>query len=338
MRFLRRPVTAVLAVVLVLVLAGLAWAMATPSGYYVFWPDEAHPAVDYVHVPGGKPPAGQSGFYFVDVHEIEANKLEEFWGRHLQDGADLIPVRDLRSPGVSETQRVHQDFQAMADSQRTAEVVAERALGKPVKIDRLGALVYSVSKGFPAAQAGVRPGDVITAVDGHPVRTEGDVMTLTKGLSPGDAADYTFGDAGTKHLRTVSSTDGKHRAIIGVTIGDAVRVGSIPVHVRYTIHGIGGPSAGLAFALEIYDSMSGRSLLDGHRIAATGELDLFGDVGTIGGAKQKALGAIEAGVDTFIVPVDNVAAARKAADGRLRVIGVKTFSQALAVVRHLPPA
>ncbi len=155
--------------------------MTTPSGYYVFWPDEAHPAVEYVHVPGGSPPAGRSGFYFVDVHEIEANKLEEFWGRHLQDGADLIPVRDLRSPGVSETQRVHQDFQAMADSQRTAEVVAERALGKPVKIDRLGALVYSVSKGFPAAQAGVRPGDVITAVDGHPVRTEGDVMTPHEG-------------------------------------------------------------------------------------------------------------------------------------------------------------
>jgi hypothetical protein len=69
MRFLRRPVTAVLSVVLLLVLGGLAWAMTTPSGYYVFWPDEAHPAVDYVHVPGGKPPAGRCGFYFVDVHE-----------------------------------------------------------------------------------------------------------------------------------------------------------------------------------------------------------------------------------------------------------------------------
>jgi Lon-like protease len=337
-RLLRRRWAAVLAVVLVMLLGGLAWAMTTPSGYYVFWPDEAHPAVDFVHVPGGTAPAGRSGFYFVDVHEIEANKLEEFWGRHLQDGADLIPVRDLRAPGISESQRVRHDFQAMADSQKTAEVVAERALGKPVKLVRLGALIYSVSNGFPAAKAGVRPGDVITAVDGHAVRTQQDLIRLTQGLTPGDTVRYTFRDAGTKTLRTVASTDGKHRAIIGVAIGDAVRVGSIPIHVRYTIHGIGGPSAGLAFALEIYDNLSGRHLLDGHRIAATGELSLFGDVGTIGGAKQKALGAIEAGADTFIVPVDNVAAARAAADGRLRVIGVRTFSQALKVVRHLPPA
>jgi PDZ domain-containing protein len=337
MRLFRRRWPAVLAVVAVVILGVLGWAITTPSGYYVFWPDEAHPTVDYLHVPGGEKPAGRSGFYFVDVHELEANKLEEFWGRHLQDGADLIPARDLRAPGVSESQRVHRDFQAMADSQRTAEVVAEQALGKPVKLARLGALVYAVSSGLPAAKAGIQAGDVITAVDGHPVRTEHDLIRLTSGLSPGDTAEYTFRDAGTKTLRTVASTDGKHRAIIGVAIGDAVRIQRIPVHVRYTIHGIGGPSAGLAFALEIYDSLSGRTLLRGHRIAATGELDLGGDVETIGGAKQKALGAIEAGADTFIVPVDNVAAARKAAHGRLRVIGVRTFQQALAAVRRLPP-
>ena len=337
MRFLRTRWTAALAVVMLLLLAGFAWAVTTPSGYYVFWPDEAHPAVDYLHVPGGEKPKGRSGFYFVDVHELEANKLEEFWGRHLQDGADLIPVRDLRSPGVSESQRVHHDVQAMADSQRTAEVVAEQALGKPVKLARLGALIYGVATGLPAAKAGVEAGDVVTAFNGHPVRSEGDLIRLTGRLAPGDTAEYTFRDAGVKTIRTVASTDGKRRAIIGVTIGDAVRIERIPIRVNYTIRGIGGPSAGLAFALEIYDSLSGRTLLQGHRIVATGELDLAGDVETIGGAKQKALGAIEAGADTFVVPVDNVAAARKAAHGRLRVIGVKTFQQALAVVRRLPP-
>ena len=57
----------------------------------------------------------------------------------------------------------------------------------------------------------------------------------------------------------------------------------------------------------------------------------------IGGAKQKALGAIQAGADTFVVPKANVAEARKGAAGKLRVIGVATFAQALKVIRSLPP-
>ena len=75
---------------------------------------------------------------------------------------------------------------------------------------------------------------------------------------------------------------------------------------------IGGPSAGLAFALEIYDSLSGRHLLRGHKIAVTGELDLAGGVHEIGGVNQKTIGAINAGADTFLVPAgDNFKDARR---------------------------
>jgi PDZ domain-containing protein len=337
LRWLRRAWPALLGILALIVAVGLIWAWRTPSGYFVLWPDKAHAAADYLHIPGGKPPAPGTGFYFVDVHELDANKLEEFWGRHVVGGATLIPDREIVVPGESEQQRVKQDFQAMDTSQVVAEAVAEKALGRNVTIRHLGALVEEVSPGLPAAKAGVEAGDVITGVDGHRVRSAADLIRLTHGLHPGDAVAYTFGRNSTKRLRTVASTDGKHRAIIGVAIGDDVRIGRIPVKVHYTISGIGGPSAGLAFALEIYDSLSGRHLLRGHRIAATGELDPLGDVIEIGGAKQKALGAIDAGADTFLVPRANVAEARKAAAGKLRVIGVDTFAQALKVIRSLPP-
>ena len=324
---------------LALILAGaLIWAWKTPSGYFVLWPDKAHPAAAFLQVPGGKTPAAGSGFYFVDVHEIEANKLEELWGRYLVHGASLVPVHELVLPGESQKEQTHQDIQAMDTSQVVAEAVAEHALGKAVAIRHLGALVEEVTPGLPAAKAGVQPGEVITAVNGHKVQSVTDLIHLTAGLHPGDGAAFTITHLGTVHLTTVRSTDGKNRAIIGVAIADDVRIGHIPVKVHYSIQGIGGPSAGLAFALEIYDSLSGRHLLHGHRIAATGELDPLGDVIEIGGAEQKALGAIEAGADTFIVPKANVAAARKAADGKLRVIGVSTFAQALRVIRGLPPA
>jgi PDZ domain-containing protein len=125
--------------------------------------------------------------------------------------------------------------------------------------------------------------------------------------------------------------------VIGVSIGDAVKVGRIPIHVSFSTGGIGGPSAGLAFALEIYDALSGRKLLDGHRIAVTGELDLAGGVHEIGGVRQKTVGAIDAGADVFIVPKGaNERDARDEADGRITVIGVTSFDQALAAIRALP--
>lgn len=337
LRFVRRAWPAILAVVALVVAGTAIWAWRTPSGYFILWPDKAHPAAVYLHVPGGRPPASGSGFYFVDVHELQANKLEELWGRYLVNGATLIPDREVVLPGESEKQRVHQDFQAMDTSQVVAEAVAEKALGRDVVIRHLGALVEQVSAGLPAAKAGVEAGDVITAVDGHPVSSAASLIGLTRSLRPGDVVSYTFSRLGTKRLRTVASPgSGSRRAIIGVAVADDVRIGKIPVKVHYTITGIGGPSAGLAFALEIYDSLSGRHLLRGHQIAATGELDPLGDVIEIGGAKQKALGAIQAGADTFLVPKPNLAEARKAASGKLKVIGVSTFAQALAAIRALP--
>jgi PDZ domain-containing protein len=338
LRALRRfwpPLLAVLA----LILAGaLIWAWRTPSGYFVLWPDKAHPADAFLQVPGGARPADGSGFYFVDVHEIEANKLEELWGRYLVHGASLVPVHKLVLPGESQKEQAHEDIQAMDTSQVVAEAVAEHALGKPVVIRHLGALVEQVTPGLPAAKADVQAGEVITAINGDRVGSVSDLVHLTAGLHPGDGATFTITHLGTVHLTTVRSTDGKNRAIIGVAIADDVRIGRIPIKVHYSIQGIGGPSAGLSFALEIYDSLSGRHLLRGHRIASTGELDPLGDVIEIGGVEQKALGAIEAGADTFIVPSANVAAARDAADGKLRVIGVSTFAQALRAIRSLPPA
>jgi PDZ domain-containing secreted protein len=153
-----------------------------------------------------------TGFYFVDVHEIEANKLEELWGRYLVHGATLVPVHELVLPGESQKEQAHQDIQAMDTSQVVAEAVAEQALGKPVTIRHLGALVEQVTPGLPAAKAGVQDGEVITAVNGEKVRSATDLIHLTGGLHPGDGASFTITHLGTVHMITVRSTDGRNRA------------------------------------------------------------------------------------------------------------------------------
>ena len=112
---------------------------------------------------------------------------------------------------------------------------------------------------------------------------------------------------------------------------------TLPVDVKYATKQVGGPSAGLPFALEIYNALSDRSLVGDHRIAATGEIHLDGTVGPIGGAEQKAIGAREAGADVFLVPADNLAAAKTYAPEGLKIIPVRTFDEALDAIRSLPP-
>ena len=139
---LRKPRWPVaLAVVFALIAAGFTYAWETQSGYYAFLPDPAHPLAQVVHAQGGKPPAKNTGFYFVDVNLLHANLIQKFWAEHLVDGASLVPDREILSPGQSNQQRVHEDLHAMTTSQETAKVVAERALGDKVPILRQGALL-----------------------------------------------------------------------------------------------------------------------------------------------------------------------------------------------------
>ena len=271
------------------------------------------------------------------MHVLEANKIEAQYFKHLVTGAQLIPVESQRPAGQSQAQYEAADLRAMDSSQRVAQAVAEKALGMPVGIKRLGLTVTSVTIGYPAAKAGVRPGEVLQKIDGKPVATEAQLAAATAGVDAGDTATYTFSKLGTRRIRTVAAP-GSNRGIIGIGIADAARITHIPVHVSFSTENIGGPSAGTAFALEIYDSLSHRKLLDGHRIAVTGELGLDGTVLPIGGASQKTLGAISAGADTFLVPAgDNYRDAVKASHGKIKIIAITSFDQALRVIRHLPP-
>jgi PDZ domain-containing protein len=111
----------------------------------------------------------------------------------------------------------------------------------------------------------------------------------------------------------------------------------LPLTVRINVGKVGGPSAGLPFALQVMEEL-GKDVVRGHKVAATGEIFPDGSVGPIGGIKQKTIGARKAGVDVFLVPEagGNARDARKYARG-LRIIPVETFPQALHALATLRP-
>jgi PDZ domain-containing protein len=138
-----------------------------------------------------------------------------------------------------------------------------------------------------------------------------------------------------EHVKTVSSGGKPTRPIVGVLLETALDI-HLPLAVRIDAGNVGGPSAGVAFALDVLEEL-GRNIAHGNKIAATGEINPDGSIGPIGGIKQKTIGAREAHVDAFLVPAgDNARQARKYADG-LRIIPVETFPQALRALATLPP-
>ena len=311
---------------LLLVALFVLW-IAPADGYELQLVDPAHPVAPLVHVAGKHRQQRSGTIYFVDVRERRATLMERLLRWTRPDGSSLVSEPSF---GSSLDRRVAQV--QMSDSQKIAPYVALKLLGYDVGARSAGVNVLQVDKSAEAARV-LRPDDVIVSVEGHRIRTVVELRGVLAEKHPGDRVRISYRRAGALHEGTVATTAAKvepKRAILGIFASDNLVV-RLPIRITIDAQGIGGPSAGLAFALEILQEL-GRNVAHGHKIAATGELDPNGNVLRIGGVKQKTLGARRAGVDAFLVPAgDNAREARRYADG-LRIIPVENLQQALRLL------
>jgi Lon-like protease len=319
---------------LVAAVAFAAWAL--PSDDYLFVPNGAHPVAGKVEVEGAKEQDGIGGIYYVDVTIQRASWLERLLSFTRPDGASLVPEHAVVAPGETFKDRVAEARDEMTRSERVAAAVALRAAGLDVETTPLGVLVESVAVDVPAAKS-LESGDVIVAAAGRKVLTADGLRMAVGRLDPGDGVRIRLRRDGRileRTIRTVPSPDDRERAIIGIRVSQDAKI-SLPRDVEIDLGDVGGPSAGLPFALAIYQAL-GHDVDRGYRVAATGEIQLDGSVVDVGGIKQKTFGVRNAGADVFLVPAgDNAATAMRYA-GRLRVIPVESFEQALRELETLP--
>jgi PDZ domain-containing protein len=315
----------------VVALAAVALALwLTPSGDYLFLPGEAVPVAPLVKIEDQERAAGPGGdgIYMVDISVRKANLLERLFPS-LQDGATLVPGDRLNPIGVSEQQRTRSSRLDMTRSQQIAAAVALESLGYDVQATPNGAEISLVVPDAPAAGK-LQPGDVIVEANGTPVKTPGDLRGAMASVEPGDDVTIAYRRSGGRTevaLGTRAAQDDPSRAVIGVLVQQAATI-DLPVPISIDAGPIGGPSAGLAFALDIVDEL-GADVDRGRRIVVTGQLGLDGTVTPIGGVKQKVIGAEAVGADVFVVPEGNAAEARQYADG-IDIVPVGTFDEALA--------
>src|SRR3954447_824819 len=335
----RRNVGIVGGVLVALAIATVIVLYLVPSNDYILLPDRAHPVAPLVSVKGGKDPTGAGGGYFVDVFERRASVLESIFPS-IHKGSTLVPAKLIVPPGVSDKAVRQADLRAMSISQRVAAAVALKRLGYKVTARPSGVIVSALDSRSHAVGK-LRPADVITGVNGAPTPTIAKLRTALAKVKPGETVKLTIsrstGAAGATKLDVDVKTmaEGK-RAIVGFAPEQAADI-HLPIKVSIDAGNVGGPSAGLAFALEVMEEL-GKNVDHGYKVAATGEINLDGTVSAIGGVKQKTYGVRKSGADVFLVPVDgdNAKEAKRYAGG-LRIIPVTSFPQALRALATLPP-
>ena len=247
----------------------------------------------------------------------------------LDPTVSVRPERELYPAEKTEDEVDEESNEQMVSSQENATAAALGELGIAVPTTMT---VVGFSDGADAA-ARLKEQDVITAVGDTAVTDLPQLRDVLQATPPGDDVTVSITRDGAPAQVTVTTMEGERgRTLLGVLIDPTYH---FPFDVRIQIENIGGPSAGMMFALGIVDKLTPGAMVGGERVAGTGTIDSAGVVGPIGGIQQKLVGASRAGASWFLAPADNCDEVVGHVPDGLRVVRVATLHEARSAVETI---
>lgn len=277
--------------------------------------------------------------------DYHMNLFEAVYGWLAHDDA-VVPYAILYPDDKSADEVDQQNAEEFSQSQESAKVAALNELD----IDVTSRVVVSSVIADGPAHGKLHAGDVITEVDGVRVTEPADVVKRVTDHRPGEPAEFTVvpadkvekvlpadqAEKDPKNTRKVTITTGRDdesdRAVVGIEAG-ARHV--FPFQIDIKLADVGGPSAGLMFALGIVDKLTPEDLTGGEFVAGTGTIDSAGEVGAIGGIRMKTVAARAQGAEYFLTPKENCASAASDKPGGLTLIEVSTLKDALKALQQI---
>lgn len=301
--------------------------------YVALHPGPAQDSLALVNV-GEQPSYASAGELLFTTVSVDTSLDFGEWLRSSVSPRTRAVRRDvLYPPGTGEEEVNRRNLAEMDRSQVTAAAAALRHLGHDVDLEPDGAeVVETASDAVP-----LRPGDILTAVDGTTVRTAEEALDALASRPPGERVelDIRRGHA-TRRIRARlrADPDDPGAGSLPVVMRDHVE---FPVDVGIRVEGVGGPSAGLMFALAVIDALTPDDLTGGTVVAGTGAINADGQVSAVGGIQQKILGALERDehrpATVFLAPTGDVREASGTPVERdILVVPVDTLEEALDVL------
>ncbi len=195
-------------------------------------------------------------------------------------------------------------------------------------------VVVDVVQGGPSDGV-LEIGDVITHVEGRPIRAAEELQSAVQAQRVGDTLTVTVAAGGQQAERAVrlGAVEGFDGPRLGVAIHTAVDELRLPFEIRLTGNTrIGGPSAGLMIGLTVYDLLADEDLVGGRVVVGTGTLDADGSVGAVGGVPEKIRAASTHGADVILVPAAQLEQARSVPTD-IPIVGVSSLDEAIDALR-----
>ncbi|WP_309067907.1 S16 family serine protease, partial [Microbacterium sp.] len=244
----------------------------------------------------------------------------------------VVPLDVVFPAGVTSEQREEQNAVLMVDSQAEATAAALGELG--YDLDATVAVAGVASEDAPAAGL-IEAGDRILSANGTPVTEATQLRELIQD-GGGEPVEIAYERDGEEGVVTVTPEEGQIEGeqawLIGITLTTAY---DFPFEVTIQLDNVGGPSAGMMFALGIIDVLTPGALNGGEDVAGTGTITADGTVGPIGGIRQKLYGARDAGAEWFLAPAKNCNEVVGHVPDGLEVFSIGTLEDALTALEGI---
>jgi PDZ domain-containing protein len=302
--------------------------------FFEYLPGPVRDVESLLHIEGAPTYASEGHLYLTTVYIDVSVTLAQVVESMFRSDATIVLRQDVTG-GQSIPKLLQENRQMMSSSKMQAEVAALSAVGLGLPTGD-GAKVQATSPGSPSAHV-LRKGDIVVAVDGQRVGSTCEAGRLIQTHSVGETVILTIERNGVRKqvsVTTAGNPDDEKTPYLGVLWSDVHFHFDPKVDVSFKTGRIAGPSAGLMFALALYDKLTPDDLTGGRKIAGTGAIQCDGAVGPIGGIQQKVSAAEAQGVQIFLAPQSEAKDAASVG-GDIKVIPISTFQGAIAYFEKL---
>ena len=279
----------------------------------------------------------EGNLYQLTVRRDEANIFVYAWSL-LNDSYDLYPREIILPDGVTPKELSEISIQNMRTSENVAIAVALKNIGYDIESKGDGVSVVGILDDSPV-QNKLKKGDLLNSINAIEISSASEFISTLRTYNIGETVSIGLlrevkGNLEQLYIETtlIEHVEYEGEPMVGFLATTVNERFDFPFEVDIKTGNVGGPSAGMMMALNVYNLLTEDDITNGKKIAGTGTIEIDGSIGPVGGVKQKVIAAKRANAGLILVPIANYEEASVFADDNTQIVAVDSFDNALNVI------